>query len=288
MAQADSLRPILDRILGPNVELVIKSSADRVYVEMDAIQFEQVLLNLTVNAEYAMDDGGHLIIEIEADSSRNQAIVRVRDSGQGMEPEILDRIFEPLYSTKPSEDGSGMGLSIVYGIISEAGGRIEVESGPNLGTCFVIALPLCGEDHEIEESVSVGPPQAGQSTQAPRRAVVIEDQLALLRLTTRALKEIGLEVDSFSSVSEARSALSRCPALPDILVTDVSLPDGNGLDLAEEFAGPGQIGRVIIMTGNADFDRIDRLTSHFGWTLLMKPFRLNQLAKMATRLFEES
>ena len=287
VAQAESLRPILDRIVGTNVELIIRSSADRVHVELDAIQFEQVLLNLTVNAEYAMADGGRLTVEIEADPHRNQAVVSVRDSGLGMEPEVLDRIFEPLYSTKPSEDGSGMGLSIVYGIISEAGGSIEVDSQPNLGTCFTIALPLCGELQEIEKTAAATAVPSTQTDPAPRKAIVIEDQLALLRLTTRALEEIGLEVESFASIEEARSVLLAKKTSHKILVTDVSLPDGNGLDLAEELVEKGRIEKVIIMTGNADFDRIDRLTSHFGWALLMKPFRLNQLTKLVNRLFEE-
>ncbi|MAJ59328.1 MAG: hypothetical protein CBC48_04420 [bacterium TMED88] len=287
VAQADSLRPILDRIVGPNIELIIRSSADRIHVELDAIQFEQVLLNLTVNAEYAMAEGGRLTIEIEADPHRNQATVRVRDSGLGMEPDILDRIFEPLYSTKPSEDGSGMGLSIVYGIISEAGGRIEVDSKPNLGTCFTITLPLCSKHEEAEQTISAIPSPASQTHRASRTAIVIEDQVALLRLTTRALEEIGLEVESFASITDARAGLLARTTPPEILVTDVALPDGNGLDLAEELVRKDRIEKVIIMTGNADFDRIDRLTSHFGWALLMKPFRLNQLTKLVHRLFEE-
>ncbi|MDG2051899.1 MAG: ATP-binding protein [Myxococcota bacterium] len=287
VAQAESLRPILDRIVGSDVELIIRNSTDRVHVELDAIQFEQVLLNLTVNAEYAMSDGGRLSIEIEADPHRNQAIVRVRDSGSGMEPEVLDRIFEPLYSTKPSEDGSGMGLSIVYGIISEAGGRIEVDSKPNLGTGFTIALPLCNENLKTEEPTGALTIPTEETIRAPRRAILIEDQLALLRLTTRALEKIGLAVESFPSITEARAALLAEKTMPDIFVTDVTLPDGNGLDLAEELVREGRIGKVIIMTGNADFDRIDRLTSHFGWALLMKPFRLNQLTKLVTRLLED-
>ena len=287
VSQTDSLRPILDRIVGPNVELIVRSSADRVHVELDAIQFEQVLLNLTVNAEYAMADGGRLTIEIESDPHRSQAVVRVRDSGLGMEPDILDRIFEPLYSTKPSEDGSGMGLSIVYGIISEAGGRIEVDSKPNLGTCFTIALPLCGEHQESGKTLSDTPSPASETDRETRKAVVIEDQVALLRLTTRALEEIGMEVESFASIADARAGLLAKTTSPAILVTDVSLPDGNGLDLAEELAQQGRAENVIIMTGNADFDRIDRLTAHFGWALLMKPFRLNQLTKLVNRLLEE-
>jgi len=286
VSQTESLRPILDRIVGPNVELIVRSSTDRIHVELDAIQFEQVLLNLTVNAEYAMADGGRLTIEIESDPHRGQALVRVRDSGLGMEPDILDRIFEPLYSTKPSEDGSGMGLSIVYGIISEAGGRIEVDSKPNLGTSFTITLPLCGDYQEAGRTRDATPSPTSQTDREPRKAVVIEDQVALLRLTTRALEEIGLEVESFASIKDARAEFLATTSSPEILVTDVSLPDGNGLDLAEELAQQGRAEKVIIMTGNADFDRIDRLTAHFGWALLMKPFRLNQLTKLVNRLLE--
>ena len=287
VSQAESLRPILERIVGPGIELVITSSADFIHVNLDAIQFEQVLLNLIVNAEYAMPDGGHLSVEIEAEPHQGHALVRIRDSGLGMEAETLDRIFEPLYSTKPAEDGSGMGLSIVYGIVSEAGGRIEVDSKLHLGTCFTVTLPLCTEKSDFEESLKSTSRLTERVAEVSQRAVVVEDQLPLLRLTTRALEEIGLEVESFSDIQGARASLQFTDNPPDIFLTDVSLPDGNGLDLAEELAQEDRLKKVIIMTGNADLARIDQLTSRFDWALLMKPFRLNQLTQLAKRLLEE-
>ena len=198
-----------------------------------------------------------------------------------------DRIFEPLYSTKPAEDGSGMGLSIVYGIVSEAGGRIEVDSKPDLGTCFTVTLPLSNEKLDTGEFLESESRITESLAHVSQRAVVVEDQLPLLRLTTRALEEIGLEVESFPSIEDARTSLQFTDNPPDIFLTDVSLPDGNGLDLAEELAQEGRLKKVIIMTGNADFARIDRLTARFDWALLMKPFRLNQLTKLAKRLLEE-
>lgn len=287
VSQAESLRPILERIVGPGVELVITSSSDFIHVNLDAIQFEQVLLNLIVNAEYAMPDGGHLSVEIEAEPHQGHALVRIRDSGLGMEAETLDRIFEPLYSTKPAEDGSGMGLSIVYGIVSEAGGRIEVDSKLHLGTCFTVTLPLCTEKSDFEESLKSTSRLTERVAEVSQRAVVVEDQLPLLRLTTRALEEIGLEVESFPDIQGARASLQFTDNPPDIFLTDVSLPDGNGLDLAEELAQEDRLKKVIIMTGNADLARIDQLTSRFDWALLMKPFRLNQLTQLAKRLLEE-
>ena len=288
VSQAESLRPILDRIVGPRIALSIETRSDQVVVQMDPIQFEQVLLNLAINAEHAMPEGGELEIEIGTLPGREQAFFRVQDCGSGMEPEVLDRIFEPLYSTKPAGKGSGMGLSIVYGIISEAEGKIEVKSEPGQGTCFTVKLPLSDpvESRATTEQPARLPNALDADEDAPR-VVVVEDQPALLRLTTRALEGMGLEVDAFSSIQTTREALEAKSQPSDILLTDVSLPDGDGLDLAEQLTKEKRIGKVIVMTGNADFNRIDGLMSRHGWQLLMKPFRLNQLTQLVSRLLNE-
>ena len=109
------------------------------------------------------------------------------------------------------------------------------------------------------------------------RVVLLEDQPDLRSLTLRALRQMGLEVQAFANLAEARSGFTEYEGVPDLFITDVALTDGNGLDLAEELDADGRLSKVIIVTGNADFDRVDKLTSTRGWQLLTKPYELREL-----------
>lgn len=281
LSHTESLREALSLILGNSVDLQLPKAESHCYVKLAPVQYEQILMNLMVNAKNAMPEGGRITVEIEEHAALGHAILRVCDTGIGMPDEVMQRIFEPFFSTNQHEDSSGLGLSVVYGIIDEAGGDIHVESELGEGTTFSIVLPLDLEanDHPLE----VTPKDNRNSrAQASGRVVLVEDQPDLRRLITRALEEMGLEVLPFDGVETATEGFRTYPGVPDLLITDVILGDGNGLDLAEKMEATGRVRRVIITTGNADFERIDSLSMQHGWQVLMKPFRLRQLNQLVT------
>lgn len=277
----ESLREALTLILQDSVELQLPKTESQCYVKLAPVQYEQILMNLMVNANNAMPDGGRITVKIEEQATRGHALIQVCDTGIGMTDEVMQRIFEPFYSTNQHEDSSGLGLSVVYGIIDEAGGDIHVESAPGAGATFSIALPLDPEAGSLQLEPAPKETPIDQA-KASGRVVLVEDQSDLRRLITRALQEMGLEVQSFDSVGAATEGFETYSGIPDLLITDVILGDGNGLDLAEQLESAGKVRRVIITTGNADFERIDSLTMQHGWQILMKPFRLRQLNQLVT------
>jgi len=136
-----NFRKLLAGVLGDSIRLEIALDPAAGAIHADPTQMEQVLLNLAVNARDAMPDGGRLIVETSTDLASRQVRLKVRDTGVGMTPEVMEHIFEPFFTTKPEGKGTGLGLATVYGIVKQAQGRIEVTSEPGKGTTFVLLLP---------------------------------------------------------------------------------------------------------------------------------------------------
>lgn len=286
VSQTMSLRSVLKRILGPGIQLKLSACVERLTVELAPIQYEQILLNLAVNAGYAMPSGGVLEISIDATDDGIHGRFEVRDSGSGMSAEVAQHIFEPFFSTKPTGSGSGLGLSVVYGIIDEAQGEILVESEPGVGTRFMVSLPL-SRDQPLKERKRGGLPPAAERISGVKRVVLLEDLPELRRLILRALGRMGLTVVGFDSIEATRRGFESYDGIPDIFITDVSLPDGNGLDLAEALTQEGRIQSVVVTTGNADFERIKGLIHQYGWHILMKPFRMGQLDELVQSILRD-
>jgi CheY-like chemotaxis protein len=218
-------------------------------------------MNLGINAAHAMADAGRLDIEIdEVDADRALAgqvpglqsgrFVRltVRDTGSGMDGETLSRIFEPFYSTKSAGDGTGLGLSVVYGIVKEHGGAIGVKSAPGQGTEFRIYFPaLAGTAQE-----PITPPQP--SVAAPRghgeRLLFVDDEEDLAILSQRLLQTMGYKVRACRTGEDALATFGCEPDAFDAVITDLTMPGMSGLDLAEKLRAirPGL--PVIVMSGH--------------------------------------
>ena len=279
VAQTKTLCPMLERVLGPKIEVSFTALVESLAVDLAPIQYEQILLNLAVNAGHAMPKGGALEIQVGRTADNQSAQLEVKDSGSGMSTNVLQHIFEPFYSTKPAGSGTGLGLSVVYGIIDDADGEILVESELKKGTRFTITLPA-GAGLRPQKQKKLAPPATLGVIPGAKRAIVLEDVPELRRLTTRALDRMGLTVTSFDSIEATKKGFDTFDGIPDIFVTDVSLPDGNGLDLAEHLAQEGRVKAVVVTTGNADFERIKTLIGIHGWHLLMKPFRMQHLSEL--------
>jgi len=285
--QTRELMQILDRVIEKNVTVAFDPRVESVDVAIDPVHYEQVIMNLVINARDAMPEGGEILIRISAitDSAGmlTGALVEVSDPGEGMSEEAMQRAFEPFYTTKGPEKGSGLGLSVVYGIVTDSGGDIDMESVPGAGTTFTLHLPVVSHEKRTDrDSRAVVTPVFGG---APC-VVLVEDEDALRRLTSRRLEQMGFEVCSYGSIAEARSGLEAMPSPPDVLVTDVRLADGNGLDLAEEMTKSGRVGRVLIITGHANLARVDELIIRYNWRILMKPFSSRQMGVVVTELME--
>ena len=249
------LENLLRRALGERLELQTRFAKQRLPVEIDPGQLEQVLVNLAVNARDAMPDGGRLLIEIDraeldeeyaymhpGTEPGNYVRLQVSDTGGGMSPDTLERAFEPFFTTK--EEGTGLGLATVYGIVTGAGGRIDIYSEPGVGTSVKIHLPIA----------QVSPEQAqAEDSEAPRGhgevVLVVEDEPEVKQMAERILDKGGFSVIATDRVGEALEMCADPSRRIDLLLTDVVMPDLLGTDLAERVreVRPGL--PVIYMSG---------------------------------------
>jgi len=236
-AVAAGLVPMLGRLIGETVEIAMLAGHDLPPVLADRAQLEQVVINLAINARDAMPDGGTLAIETE----RAGAHVRlaVSDTGTGIAPEVLERIFEPFYTTKEIGLGTGLGLATVHGIVTQSGGRVEVTSEPGIGSTFTVLLPAAEPD-----AVAVPGAVAPAGRQRPggdETLLVCEDEDGVRRLLELILTDAGYTVIACAHPAEALAV--RRPV--DALITDIVMPDLSGLELAARLAVP----RVLFITG---------------------------------------
>jgi two-component system, cell cycle sensor histidine kinase and response regulator CckA len=283
-----AMQPMLCRLLGSDIALVVEPSPEPKWIVADRGQIEQVLLNLAANARDAMPEGGELritaAIELRAYEvghdvlSAPEVVLRLADTGQGMSPDVLARLFEPYFTTKARGKGTGLGLSTVYAIVSESGGRITVESHRGVGTTFSIALPLA-----LPPEFAIGGDPypffaAGLDGDRPARTVlVVEDETPVRHLVTSTLQRAGYTVLSAEDASSAMARLRGHGAPIDLLLTDVIMPGRNGRELARdalEFQ-PGL--PVLFMSGYADRTFGPEGPGGLGDAFLQKPFALDVL-----------
>ncbi len=255
-------------------------------VNVDPGQFEQVVVNLVLNARHATPEGGRLHLRIRRmfvgageaaarDMAAGEyAVLDVEDTGIGMAPEVVERAFEPFYTTRANEGGSGLGLASAYGIVDRAGGHITIDSEPGVGTTVSLYLPLTDEPVPAE-MVAVGSSFVDSRTRAQldrvrtgdeaagELVVVVDDERAILESTERILQAGGYHVVTVSDPLTALDVVQNTPIAPSLLLSDIRMPDMNGSDLvAKTRARHPEIG-VLLMSGYAedlDGSRDDGLT----------------------------
>jgi len=250
-------RGLLRRLLPENIEVEVRAGKEPVRVRADPGQIEQVLLNLAVNARDAMPDGGRLLVETFSDhvgASRaashpglapgSYGVLRVEDTGRGMEPDVLRRAFEPLFTTKPGGGGTGLGLATVEAIARESGGAVEVHSRPGAGSAFSLLLPPASaevgdEAGEAEDSAAVD----GHET-----VLLVEDDPMVRAFARRSLESRGYRVQEAPDAETATAILEAGPP-PELIVSDVMLPGASGLELAKRVEALGTSPRVLLISG---------------------------------------
>ncbi len=263
--------PLLRRSLAENQELVIRTGRLPGLVWADHNQLEQVLLNLVLNARDAMSDGGQ--VTIETGREENSAMLMVRDTGVGMDQQTLQRAFEPFFTTKEVGQGTGLGLSVVHGIVSQIGGKIEATSEPGRGSRFTLRLPIVAQSHPIGEgkAAAAGAPPGGATV------LVVEDDEAVRRMTVRALSEAGYGTVEAVDGRDALDLVSEAPAVPDLVVTDLGMPRMDGYELARRLRADHPSLPVLLISGHVHPDPSP--AEGMPWPLLRKPFPPEELVR---------
>jgi two-component system, cell cycle sensor histidine kinase and response regulator CckA len=281
---------MLQRLIGENIEVVLKTAPDLGMVNVDAIQIEQVLINLAVNARDAMPKGGRLVIatsntELDSEYARTHAAVEpgeyvmisVTDNGVGMNAETLSHVFEPFFTTKSLGKGTGLGLSIVYGIVRQSGGHIWAYSEPGKGTTFQICLPRVANE-KTEAEIKVPSIRANNAASAISETIlVVEDEAALAEMTRSVLENSGYCVLLAGSAEEALKIAQKYEGEIHLVLTDVVLRGQmDGTELAKLLSGVRPQAKVVLMSGYSDV-LVDRVGAIQPALLLEKPFTAVQL-----------
>lgn len=286
------LANLLRRLIGETIELRLEHGRDLWLVKVDQNQLEQVIVNLAVNARDAMTGGGRLTLATgnmtveRAQPATNQqdeiapgdyVLIEVSDTGVGIPPENLARIFEPFFSTKAIGAGTGLGLSTVYGIVRQTGGFVTVDSAPGAGARFTILLPRCLEEPPAPQSDEARDGVSADLTGAAA-ILLVEDEDAVRVFSARALRNKGYRVVEAKNGEAALAILSEGRESFDLVITDVVMPQMDGPTLARKALElrPGL--KLIFISGYAE-DRVrEDLSGVDGAHFLPKPFSLKQLA----------
>lgn len=285
-----TLKDLLQRTVTEQITLRFDLSVNDPWVSVDANQLENALLNLVINARDAMPDGGCLSItttqslqtnDAEGMMPRNYVVVEVRDSGCGIPPNLLAKVTEPFFTTKPIGQGTGLGLSMVYGFAKQSDGRLIIDSVPDTGTAVTILLP----EHAPTSSVSALVPE-GIASGGNQSILLVEDDDAVRLINQEVFEELGYNVCTARDAQEALYLLTKLDRI-DILVTDVGLPGMNGRQLAEIVQQRHPQLPVLFLTGYAEGAKAR--TDYLGpnMQLLTKPFTLELLASTIARILEK-
>jgi len=276
---------LLRPLLGADVHLAMSLARDPCPVHADAVQLEQVILNLAVNARDAMPGGGTVNIEtrrIEAGhAARDLAagpwvVLAVTDTGVGMDPATQARVFDPFFTTKEPGHGTGLGLSTVYGIVDQCSGHVRVQSAPGQGSTFTVYLPLVplGRASPVGLKAVAAEPERATGT-----VLLAEDDEIVSHGIRAALEEIGYTVLTAASGEEALAvARAHTRAIP-LLVTDLVMPGMGGRSLAEHFLTLHPEGRVLYVSGYAGDAMVRRGLSVPDAQFLQKPFTPDTLVR---------
>jgi two-component system cell cycle sensor histidine kinase/response regulator CckA len=287
------LSNLLRRLIGVNIQLKVVHGRDLGLVRVDQGQFEQVIINLVVNARDAMSGGGTLTIRtanvvldheiqrgVEIMPAGDYVQVEVIDTGCGIPPENIERIFEPFFSTKEVGSGTGLGLSTVYGIVKQTGGFVMVDSVTNQGSTFSIYLP---RHHATSAERVVSHDDDGNAGSARDLTgvgtiLLVEDEDAVRLFGARALRNKGYKVLEAKNGENALEVIKEAADPVDLVITDVVMPVLDGPELVRRVRSANPTMKVIFISGYAEDNLREKLAQSPDVHFLPKPFSLQQLA----------
>jgi CheY-like chemotaxis protein len=284
-----TLEPVLRRLVGDDIALVIDLGPPTAPIAIDAGQLEQVVLNLVVNARDAMPTGGVVSISTYRATAADGAPLvglTVRDSGVGMDAATLERCFDPFFTTKGRSKGTGLGLATVYGIVHHAGGEISVESAVGEGTSFRAMFPTA-EPRTSPSLPSAAP--LGRRAGAGRTVLVVEDEPDVRAYACRVLESAGYEVAAVGSGADALEAAASMASSPALLVTDVLMPGMHGPELAASLVATRPGLAVLFVSGYIEDTRREQLLRGTpSSAFLAKPFTPGALLEAVDRALDSS
>ncbi|MCP1197901.1 ATP-binding protein [Notoacmeibacter sp. MSK16QG-6] len=309
------LRMLLTRLAGTKVDLKVEHGHDLWRVFADLGQFEQVIVNLVVNARDAMADGGKVTVRtrnISETESRafdyrelepaDYVAIEVQDTGTGIEPDVIKKIFEPFFTTKEVGKGTGLGLSMVYGFVKQSGGFVYADSTPGQGTVFRIFLPRYSPSAAAEaaEAEALAVERNGASAAKADAAtasredltgtatvLLVEDEDAVRMGNVRALATRGYNVYEAASGVEALEVFDELAGEVDIVVSDVVMPEMDGPTLLRELRARNNMVKFIFVSGYAEEAFSKNLPEDANFGFLAKPFSLKQLAATVKEMLEK-
>ena len=296
------LAPVVEEVIGllrpaipASIALQTRFGAETPPVHADSGQVHEALVNLTTNALHAIGSkAGTIAYALDsADiagatakqlglSAGRYVVLSVRDDGCGMDEATRRRAFDAFFSTKPAGEGSGLGLSVVYGIMNGHGGAVSVESAPEAGATFCLYFPVAGRSAQSEPQSTSKPRTAAVS--AGRRVMYIDDEQALASLAKRMFARLGHSVSVYNDPTVALEAFRSLPDDYDFVVTDLSMPKMSGFDLTRELKAIRPDIPVIMATGHIRADDEATAREIGVQELIMKPFSVEQLGQVIERL----
>jgi len=271
------MKPMLQRLLGQNIELILLTSHGLGKVKAEPDQIEQVVVNLANNARDAMPQGGKLVIETAnvdvgiggGSANKNVGVtagsyvmLAVSDTGIGMDPETRSRLFEPFFTTKPPGKGSGLGLATVYGAIKQADGQVTVYTQPNCGTIFEIYLPRITE--------KTAEPARKALARGSETILLVDDEEGVRRLIFAVLQANGYDVLEANNGTLALAAYEKNGHKIDLVLTDVVMPQMNGFELGKQLTERNPALKILYMSGYRDNSAV--LAGELPPAFLHKPF----------------
>jgi two-component system, cell cycle sensor histidine kinase and response regulator CckA len=285
------LQMLLRRLVGETIQLDVVHSRDLWLVKADLNQFEQVIVNLVVNARDAMTDGGKITLRTRnfpasecaglkdmAVASADYVLVEVQDTGHGIPAEVRAKIFEPFFTTKEVGKGTGLGLSMVYGIVKQTGGYVFCDSEPGAGATFRILLPRLVEgEAEAEEPVKKESAKTAADLTGRGAVLLVEDEEAVRAFASRALTSRGYTVLEAETGLEALRVVEKADGKIDLIVSDVIMPEMDGPTMLTELRRRGFAAKVVFVSGYADDAFARNLPEGQEFVFLPKPFTLKQL-----------
>ena len=294
-ALIDSLTKPLRHMIGEDVVLVTSGADDLEDINVDRGQFQHMLINLAVNARDAMPEGGELIIDVASaeldDEHLRQRIdarpgkyivITVSDTGVGMDAETCLNAFDPFFTTKGAAEGTGLGLSMVYGFVRQSGGYITIDSTPGHGATFTIYLPATAErPMEADPSAETGRARAANITGT---ILLVDDDQNLRNMLAEILRDSDYTVITAGNAGEALPLGEHYRGDIDMLITDMVMPGMSGVELADKLKAVRPDMPVLLMSGYGDGELISRGLTIGNAELLPKPFAPGKLLETVNRM----
>ncbi len=290
----DDVLKMLRRIIGEDIRLITRFDPGLNQINADATQIQQILLNLCVNARDAMPDGGQIIFEtcnVTVDMQQNlpcppekpgtYVLLKVCDSGTGMDQETKQRIFEPFFTTKDVGKGTGLGLSVVYGIVKQHAGYIDVSCEENNGTTFYIYFPV-----SQKSAVSSQIKEITSGYNGSEKILLIEDDEAVLNVTTRLLKSLGYDIKTARNAEQSSTIIDSLDGQFSLVILDMVLPGTSGLDIYKQIRKHQADLPVLFITGYDLRNHLKTIDKLKHTDLLHKPFTMQTLGGKVRKLLD--